>query len=91
VDPRAGIDDVEKRIFLTLPGLELRPLGRPASSQSLYRLRYSAPDRIGRLCKEIKTKKTHLTLLSKCKILNTLSKGGGGEQMGIIFFKNWRI
>jgi hypothetical protein len=27
---RAGLDDVEKRKFLTLPGLELRPLGRPA-------------------------------------------------------------
>jgi hypothetical protein len=40
VDPRAGPDDVEKRKFLTLPGLELRPLGRPARSQSLYRLRY---------------------------------------------------
>jgi hypothetical protein len=24
VDPRAGLDDVEKRKFLTLPGLELR-------------------------------------------------------------------
>jgi hypothetical protein len=23
VDPRAGLDEVEKRIFLTLPGLEL--------------------------------------------------------------------
>jgi hypothetical protein len=32
VDPRAGLDDVEKRKFLTLPGLELRPLGRPARS-----------------------------------------------------------
>jgi hypothetical protein len=31
VDPRAGQDDV-KRKFLTLPGLELRPLGRPARS-----------------------------------------------------------
>jgi hypothetical protein len=40
VGPRAGLDDVEKRKFLTLPGLELRPLGRPARSQSLYRLRY---------------------------------------------------
>jgi hypothetical protein len=27
VDPRAGLDDVEKRKFLTLPGLELRLLG----------------------------------------------------------------
>jgi hypothetical protein len=32
VDHRAGLDDVEKRKFLTLPGLELRPLGRPARS-----------------------------------------------------------
>jgi hypothetical protein len=40
VDPRAGLDDVEKRKFLTLLGLELQPLGRPACSQSLYRLRY---------------------------------------------------
>jgi hypothetical protein len=38
VDPRVGLDDVEKRKFLTVPGLELRPLGRPARSQSLYRL-----------------------------------------------------
>jgi hypothetical protein len=40
VDPRADLDNVEKREFLTLPGLELRPLGRPARSQSLYRLNY---------------------------------------------------
>jgi hypothetical protein len=40
MDPRAGLDDVEKRKFLTLLGLELRTLGRPACSQSLYRLRY---------------------------------------------------
>jgi hypothetical protein len=39
VGPRAGLDNVEKRKFLTLPSLELRPLGRPACSQSLYRLR----------------------------------------------------
>jgi hypothetical protein len=40
VDPRAGLDDVEKRKFLTLPQLKLLPLGRPARSESLYRLRY---------------------------------------------------
>jgi uncharacterized membrane protein YkvI len=38
--PRAGVDNLEKRKFFTLPGLELRLLGRPARSQSLYRLRY---------------------------------------------------
>jgi hypothetical protein len=40
VNPRAGLDDAEKREFLLLPGIELRPLGRPVRSQSLYRLRY---------------------------------------------------
>jgi hypothetical protein len=40
VDHRTGLDDVEKIKFLTLLGLELRPLGRPVRSQSLYGLRY---------------------------------------------------
>jgi hypothetical protein len=40
VGPRAGLDYVEKRKFLTAPGLELQPLARPARSQSLYRLSY---------------------------------------------------
>jgi hypothetical protein len=40
VDPTAGLDDKEKPQFFTLLGLELRTLGRPARSQSLYRLGY---------------------------------------------------
>jgi hypothetical protein len=32
VDLRVGLGDLEKIKFLTLPGLELRPLGRPARS-----------------------------------------------------------
>jgi hypothetical protein len=40
VSLRTGLDDVEKIKILPLPGLELRTLGRPARSQSLYRLRY---------------------------------------------------
>jgi hypothetical protein len=40
VDPRAGLDDMEKRKLLSLPGLELRPLGHPDRNQSLYRLSY---------------------------------------------------
>jgi hypothetical protein len=31
---------VKKRKFLTLLGFEIRPLGRPARSPSLYRLSY---------------------------------------------------
>jgi hypothetical protein len=41
VDPRVGLDDVERITFLTLPGLELRTQVRPAPSQSLYRLHYT--------------------------------------------------
>jgi hypothetical protein len=33
VDPRTGIDDMEKWNFLNVPELELRSLGRPARSQ----------------------------------------------------------
>jgi hypothetical protein len=40
VGSRTCLDDVEKRKFLTLPGLKLRTLGRSARSQSLYRLRH---------------------------------------------------
>jgi hypothetical protein len=40
VGPTACLDDVEKTKFVTLPGLELRTVGRSARSQSLYRLRY---------------------------------------------------
>jgi hypothetical protein len=40
IGPRASLDDGEKSKFLTLPGLELRHLCRPARSQSLLRLRY---------------------------------------------------
>jgi hypothetical protein len=35
---RPDLDEVDMRIILLLPGLELRPLDRPARSQSLYRL-----------------------------------------------------
>jgi hypothetical protein len=46
VDPGAGLNDVQKKKLLALPGLQLRPLGRPARSQSQYRLRYSASQQI---------------------------------------------
>jgi hypothetical protein len=40
VAPRTGLDDVERRKILPLPGLEFRTLGLSARIQSLYRLRY---------------------------------------------------
>jgi hypothetical protein len=36
--PKTDLNGIEKRQFLTLPGRELRPLGRPARDQSLFRL-----------------------------------------------------
>jgi hypothetical protein len=47
VDLRAGLDDLKKRKLFTLLGLELRPLGRPARSLSLYRLRYPGSNESG--------------------------------------------
>jgi hypothetical protein len=35
-DLRVGLDDIENRKFLSLLGLELRPLGRPASRYTDY-------------------------------------------------------
>jgi hypothetical protein len=49
VGPRTGLEDMEKRKLLPLPGLELRPLSRPARNQSLYRLSYPGSSRLG-LC-----------------------------------------
>jgi hypothetical protein len=37
---RSGRRGKEKAFDPTLPGLELRPLGRPARNQSLYRLSF---------------------------------------------------
>jgi hypothetical protein len=44
MDPRADLDDVEKRKFLTLLGLERRLLGRPAPGESLYLPAYEYVD-----------------------------------------------
>jgi hypothetical protein len=52
VDPRAGLDDIEKRKFLTLPGLELRLHGHPVRSQSLYRLRCPSSQSLSRVMKK---------------------------------------
>jgi hypothetical protein len=40
VGSRAGLDDVEKRKFFTLQGLELVSFDRPSRTQPLYRLCY---------------------------------------------------
>jgi hypothetical protein len=54
VDPRAALDDMQKWKFLTLPGLELRPLSRPSRCQSLYQLRYPGSTLRGRNVVKVK-------------------------------------
>jgi hypothetical protein len=54
MDPRASLNDLEKRKFLALPGLELRPLSHPARSQSLYRLRYPGSSSVARKWENLK-------------------------------------
>jgi hypothetical protein len=47
VDPRAGLDTMEKWKFLTLPGTWTRLLSHPACNQSLYRLCYPGSTSFG--------------------------------------------
>jgi hypothetical protein len=44
VGPIAGPDDVEKRKFLAIPGLNSYPSAFHSRSQSVYRLRWPAPE-----------------------------------------------
>jgi hypothetical protein len=46
--PRTGLDDVEKRKFFTLLGLEVRSFCPPARVQSLYLLSYRLLCRSGK-------------------------------------------
>jgi hypothetical protein len=89
VDPRAGVDDLEKRKFLTLPGLELRPLSRPARSQSLYRLSYPGSYMLQQQYYKINNmfKQTYYSLLnntaiSKSEIFRRLERKFVGKYSG---------
>jgi hypothetical protein len=46
------LDELEKLKVFTLPALKLQTLSHPASSQSLYRLRYSDSCLVGQQAKE---------------------------------------
>jgi hypothetical protein len=46
VYPRAVLDDMKKFKFLTLLGLEFRPVGCPVRSKSLYQLCYHQGRRV---------------------------------------------
>jgi hypothetical protein len=79
VGPKADLDTVEKRKFLTPPGFEIRPLGSPAHSQSLYQLRYTGSHM------EIKPGKFYtLVLESKKSLLKGRRTSLAGDRTQII-------
>jgi hypothetical protein len=55
VVPRAGLDDVKKRKFFTIQGLELRLLSFPARRQSLHQVRYPVSSRAAGTIQNVKT------------------------------------
>jgi hypothetical protein len=71
---RAGLDDMEKWKFLNVPGLELRPLGRPVRNQSRYRGSYW-PSSLYRCNSEAAYCKVSVSLLIKrtCKVSESLT------------------
>jgi hypothetical protein len=85
VGPRTGLNDVEKKKFLTLPGLELRPLGRQARSQSLYRQSY--PSSLPVLCLFYDAvgiyTKIHGMIFHKCQIVKDV-EGSGSDPIEIL-------
>jgi hypothetical protein len=67
VDLRADVDDLEKRKLLTLPGLELRPLGRPARND--YAIPAHKDDDLALLNYEIQMSENRMVQFTKtCQI-----------------------
>jgi hypothetical protein len=70
VDRRAGLDDVEKRKFLILPGFELRPLGLVEPVSSRYTEYAIQASHLPVLRETILQQITHFVLiLNQCSLL----------------------
>jgi hypothetical protein len=95
VNPRAGLDYMEKLKFLTLLELELLPLGRPVHSESLYRLRGILLD----VYKVVVMSMTGCTSSGRCRLLEKLANQAGCDSLpvytvsscGIQFSRNSRM
>jgi hypothetical protein len=87
VGPRTGLDDVEKRKFLTLPGLELRPLRRLDRSQSLYRLNYpdSSSQKYPATCTKLDTLSPQAELTSRYAVWYSPRFEGSRVQSFVIY------
>jgi hypothetical protein len=68
---------VKKRKFLTLPGLKLRLLGRPTSSQSLYRLSYPGSKTVYKKLKIIMSFAVGIAGIYLCEFGHVIVWNGG--------------
>jgi hypothetical protein len=78
VGPGAVLDDLEKRKFLPLRGLELRHLSHPARSQSLYRLRYHGSNMVADIA-IIRLERHGIRLRRQRKMIGTKTEGRSGK------------
>jgi hypothetical protein len=85
VGPRAGLDDVERRTFLTLSELQLRPLDRPARSQSLYRLHLHLVPTVKNDCNYTFIKRLRLTEGCNANYLPLPFMPTGGNQTRVSY------
>jgi hypothetical protein len=74
VDPKAGLENMEKCKFLTVPGLELRPFSCPAYSQSLYHLCYPRSIMYRYNCKFSNDNSTTFLVLYSCRVIDYIIK-----------------
>jgi hypothetical protein len=77
MDLKAGLDNLEERKFLILPGLELQLFSRPTRSQSLYRLRYH--DELKRYTSRLKQSQEKEAGISNQVVCTGITTSGGTE------------
>jgi hypothetical protein len=75
---------MEKGKFFTLPGLQLRPLGRPARSQSLYRLQLANKGQLTFTTHY--NKSVSINRAFEAHRLICTGAGGGGQRLSSAFF-----
>jgi hypothetical protein len=94
LDRLGGPQSRSERKFLSLPGLELRSLGRPARSQSLYRLCYPGSHTLGTflsftLCPRIKTSRESYFTTGGLPSISSSRRQASWDSRPVFF--NWTL
>jgi hypothetical protein len=78
VGPIGGLDDMEKRKFLTLPGFEPRSLECPTRSQSLYQSLYAGSLTTNKPVSKEDVRGPHRCIVSSSPEINTVELPNSG-------------